>query len=182
MLLHAVLHWPDAANLELWPFAMAHAVYLWNHMPRKDIRKSPYKLFTKSVMPSELYLQRQHVWGCHVLDPRLQDGKKIPKWEPRVRRGQFLGFSAQHSSTIGLVLNHRTGNVTPQFHCVYDDLFTTVPNGDVAPVFDTEQFAADDWERLSTVVVSNERIFLRTRREAQPFNWMRNGDRQKKSS
>ena len=125
MLLHSVLHWPDAANLELWPFAVAHAVYLWNHIPRKDIRKSPFGLFTKSVMPSELYLQRQYVWGCpvYVLDPRLQDGKKIPKWDPRVpRRGQFLGFSTQHSSTIGLVLNHRTGSVTPQYHCVYDDL------------------------------------------------------------
>jgi hypothetical protein len=153
MLLHSVLHWPDAANLELWPFALvAHAVYLWNHIPRKDIRKSPFELFTKSVMPSELYLQRQHVWGCPVcvLDPRLQDGKKIPKWDPRVRRGQFLGFSTQHSSTIGLVLNHRTGSVTPQYHCVYDDLFTTVPNGEFAPVFDTGQFAADDWERLIT--------------------------------
>ena len=150
MLLHAVLHWPDAANLELWPFALAHAVYLWNHIPRKDIRKSPFELFTKSVMPSALYLQRQHVWGCpvYVLDPRLQDGKKIPKWDPRVRRGQFLGFSTQHSSTIGLILNHRTGSVTPQYHCVYDDLFTTVPNGEFAPVFDTEHFAADDWERL----------------------------------
>jgi Reverse transcriptase (RNA-dependent DNA polymerase) len=31
---------------------------------------------------------------------------------------------------------------------VYDDLFTTVPNGEVAPVFDTGQFAVDDWERL----------------------------------
>jgi hypothetical protein len=103
-------------------------------------------------MPSELYLQHQHVWGCpvYVLDPRLQDGKKIPKWDPRVRRGQFLGFSTQHSSTIGLVLNHRTGSVTPQYHCVYDDLFTTVPNGEFAPVFDTGQFAADDWERLIT--------------------------------
>jgi hypothetical protein len=102
MLLHSVLHWPDAANLELWPFALAHAVYLWNHIPRKDIRKSPYELFTKSVMPSELYLQRQHVWGCpvYILDPRLQDGKKIPKWDPRVRRGQFLGFSTQHTVPV----------------------------------------------------------------------------------
>ena len=150
MLLHAVLHWPDAANLELWPFAMAHAVYLWNHLPRKDIRKSPFELFTKSVMPAELYLQRQHVWGCpvYVLDPRLQDGKKIPKWDPRVRRGQFLGFSSQHSSTIGLILNHRTGSVTPQYHCVYDDWFTTVMNGEIASVFDPNTFAADDWERL----------------------------------
>ena len=101
-------------------------------------------------MSSQLYLERQHVWGCPVyvlVDPRLQDGKKIPKWDPRVRRGQFLGFSTRHSNTVGLVLNHRTGNVTPQFHCVYDDLFTTVPNGDFEPVFDMEQFVPDDWER-----------------------------------
>ena len=101
-------------------------------------------------MPSELYLLRQHVWGCpvYVLDPRLQDGKKIPKWDPRVRRGQFLGFSGQHSSTIGLILNHRTGSVTPQYHCVYDDWFSTVPNGEFEPVFDETQFDANDWERL----------------------------------
>ena len=101
-------------------------------------------------MPSELYLPRQHVWGCpiYVLDPRLQDGKKIPKRDPRVRRGQFLAFSGQHSGIIGLILNNRTDSVTPQYHCVYDDWFSTVPNGEFAPVFDTTQLAADDWERL----------------------------------
>ena len=150
MLLHAILHWPESANLELWPFAMAHAVYLWNHMPRKDIKKSPFELFTKSVMPSEMYLQRQHVWGCptYVLDPKLQDGKKLPKWDPRVRRGQFLGFSHQHSSTVGLILNHLTGAVTPQFHCVYHDLFTTVPNGFTVAHFDTTEFDPETWEQL----------------------------------
>ena len=150
MMLHSILHWPESANLELWPFAMAHAVYLWNHIPRKDIKKSPYELFTKSVMPSEMYLQRQHVWGCptYVLDPKLQDGKKLPKWDPRVRRGQFLGFSQQHSSTIGLILNHLTGSVTPQYHCVYDDLYTTVPNGVTVPPFDTTEFDPETWERL----------------------------------
>jgi ribosomal protein S12 methylthiotransferase accessory factor YcaO len=28
MLLHAIIMWPDQANLELWPFALEHAVYL----------------------------------------------------------------------------------------------------------------------------------------------------------
>ena len=80
MLLHSILHWPESANLELWHFAMAHAVYLWNLLPRKDIKKSPYKVFTMSVMPCKMYLQRQHVWGCptYVLDQKLQDGKKLP--------------------------------------------------------------------------------------------------------
>jgi hypothetical protein len=31
---------------------------------------------------------------------------------------------------------------------VYDDWFSTVPKGEFARVFDTTQFAADDWERL----------------------------------
>jgi hypothetical protein len=61
-----------------------------------------------------------------VLDPRLQDGKKIPKWEPRSRQGQFLGYSKVHATTIGLIRNIRTGYISPQFHVVYDEEFTTV--------------------------------------------------------
>ena len=61
-----------------------------------------------------------------MLNPRLQDGKKLPKWTPRARRGQFLGYSPQHSTLVGRILNLSTGSVTPQFHVVYDDLFSTV--------------------------------------------------------
>lgn len=37
-------------------------------------------------------LRRTHVWGCpvYVLEPRLQDGQKIPKWEPREKGGSSL--------------------------------------------------------------------------------------------
>jgi len=91
-----------------------------------------------------------HVWGCpvYVLDPKLQDGQKLPKWDPRVQRGQFLGFSNEHSSTVGLILNHRTGTISPQFHCVYDDYFTTVPNAGSTGLFDPALFDADSWTRL----------------------------------
>ncbi|KAL7465925.1 hypothetical protein ACHAXS_006230 [Conticribra weissflogii] len=73
-------------------------------------------------------LLRTHVWGCpvFVLDPSLQDGKKIPKWNKRSRLGQFLGYSDQHSSLIANVRHLRTGFVSPQYHCVFDDLFQTV--------------------------------------------------------
>ena len=150
MLLHAVLHWPEAANLELWPFALQHAVWSWNHLPRRDVRLAPLELFSQSTFPSYDHLQRCHVWGCptYVLDPALQDGKKVPKWAPRSRRGQFLGFSPEHSSTVALILNHRTGHVSPQYHVVHDDLFTTVPNADAAPVFDTASFDPESWSRL----------------------------------
>ena len=41
--------------------------------------------------------------SCYALDPRLQDGKKIPKWEPHAQARQFLGFLKEHSSKVCLV-------------------------------------------------------------------------------
>ena len=38
----------------------------------------------------------------------------------------FLGFSSEHSSTVGLILNTYMGNISPQFHVVYDEKFETV--------------------------------------------------------
>jgi hypothetical protein len=85
MMLHSIIHWPDSANLELWLFAMDHAVYLWNSLPRKDTFLSPNKLYTRIHNVDYTHLQRSHVWGCtiYVLDPKLQDSKKIPKWKMR---------------------------------------------------------------------------------------------------
>jgi hypothetical protein len=38
----------------------------------------------------------------------------------------FRGYSTSHSSTVGLVLNLTTGHISPQYHLVYDELFSTV--------------------------------------------------------
>ena len=51
----------------------------------------------------------------------------MPKWDPRARMGIYVGRSPSHASTVGLILNPRTGHVSPQFHIVYNDNFTTVP-------------------------------------------------------
>jgi len=40
-LLHDAIHWPEMANLNLWPFALQHAVYLWNILPDQQ---SPLEL------------------------------------------------------------------------------------------------------------------------------------------
>ena len=37
LLLHFVLHWPQAADENLWPFAVDYAVFIWNNLPSKDI-------------------------------------------------------------------------------------------------------------------------------------------------
>ena len=69
-------------------------------------------------------------WGCpvYVLDPKLQQGQRLPCWELRARPGIFLGLSRYHNSEVPLVLNLKTGSITTQFHVVFDDIFMTVPS------------------------------------------------------
>jgi hypothetical protein len=94
MLLHQVLHWPDQAQLDLWPFAMEHAVYLWNHSPKKDCLLAPVELFT------------------------------------------------------GAVFDDYTGHVSLQYHVVYDDLFSTVPNAKSGGVDDQMPFNPIPWNQI----------------------------------
>ncbi len=84
----------------------------------------PIKITTKTKLDHRDLLQT-HVWGCPVFvwDPKLQDGKKIPKW---THLGQFLGYLDQHSSLTANVCNLSTGYISPQFHLVFDDKFETI--------------------------------------------------------
>jgi hypothetical protein len=141
MMLHFIIHWPGEARLNLWPMALDHSVYLWNNMPKRGTRMAPIELFTGMKFPNYNHLQRSHVWGCpvYVLNPMLQDGKKIPKWKPRARRGFYIGVSKQHSTTVGRVLNLNTGFISNQYHCVYDVLFSSAPCP-IGNPFDPETF------------------------------------------
>ncbi len=40
--------------------------------------------------------------------------------------GIYVERSPSHASNIALILNPRTGHISPQFHVVFDDDFTTV--------------------------------------------------------
>jgi hypothetical protein len=42
----------------------------------------------------------------------------------------------EHSSSIGIILNTNTGNISPQYHVVQDDYVTTVPIVDSTKTFD----------------------------------------------
>ncbi len=68
-----------------------------------------------------------HTFGCpvFVLEASLQDGHKLPKWKPRSRLAVYLGLSPNHATSVPLVLNTSTGLVSPQYHLVFDDLFST---------------------------------------------------------
>jgi hypothetical protein len=72
-------------------------------------------------------LMNQHHFGCpvYVLKKELQDRKKAQKWTDRTRIGINIGYSPRHAHSVSLILNLETGLVSPQFHCLYDDMFET---------------------------------------------------------
>ena len=144
MLLHAQLRWPEATSPELWPMAMEHATYLINIIPNINEGLSPEEKFARAFKSTNR-LTELPVWGCptYVLQPTLQDGKKLPKWQPRSRRGQFVGFSTLHASNVPLVRNLDTGSIGPQFHVVYDNWFETV-------AVNEETEAPPEWDVIIT--------------------------------
>ena len=130
MMLHMAIHWPDEYRKDLWLFALEHATYVWNNVPSGTTGLSPVGIFSGIKFASHGHLLCLHVFGCpcYVLQPTLQDGKKLPKWLPRARCGQFLGLSPTHSTNTGMIKNLTTGKITAQFHVVYDDWFLSIPN------------------------------------------------------
>ncbi|MGH7955132.1 MAG: hypothetical protein ACREOZ_04145 [Gloeomargaritales cyanobacterium] len=129
--------------------ALSYAAHLWNITPRENGGGlSPMEVFSSSKFDHPI-LQGTHVWGCptYVLDPTLQDGKKLPKWKPRSRRGKFVGISHDHSTNVCEILNLTTLTITPQYHVVYDDFFTTVhcKEEEVPPIWpDLLQFHSEN--------------------------------------
>ena len=144
MLLHAQLRWPDQTPVDLWPMAMQHASYLINIIPHINEGLSPEEKFARAFKSTNR-LTNLPVWGCpvYVLQPTLQDGKKLPKWQPRSRRAQYVGWSPLHASNVPLVRNIQTGSISPQFHVVFDNWFETV-------TVETEEEAPPEWDVIIT--------------------------------
>jgi hypothetical protein len=90
-------------------------------------RKSPEPLSRFSGTEVEVNLDHFHPFGSpvYVLKSSLQSLKSHNKWEDRSRVGIFMCHLPNHESSVPLVLNTQSGNVFSQFHCIYDDDFST---------------------------------------------------------
>jgi hypothetical protein len=145
MMMHATIHWPDTSDTQLWPMAVQHATYLYNRMPSLESGTCPYDLFTRSRFVQSQFTDA-HVWGCptYVLDKTIADGKKPAKWIPRSHLTAYMGMSPKHAVNVPLVLNIKTGAITPQFHVVFDDWFATIASDGT----DCPDFTDDMWSKL----------------------------------
>ena len=110
---------------------------------------SPLEIFSGAKIDSS-WITRSRVFGSpsYVLDPKVQDGKKLPRWSPKSRRGQFLGRSNHHASDIGLIRTLRTGYMSTQYHVVYDDFYTTVSAEGNKPPLTWEALCSTSRENL----------------------------------
>ena len=128
LLLHAKRHWPEMITTMLWPMALKAAEERLNALSLDADGSTPLSKWSNT--DCQIFAKDYHTWGCpvFVLDGRLQsDPKGVPKWEPRARVGIFMGHSPLHAGSVALVLNPTTGHVSPQFHVVFDDTFSTIP-------------------------------------------------------
>ncbi len=62
----------------------------------------------------------------YVLEAKLQNDQKLPKWNRKACLGKFVGFLDEHSSMVANVQHLTTRYISPQFHVIFDNLFETV--------------------------------------------------------
>ena len=127
-MLYAMNRWKKMILICLWPYAMRHADNVANSTPRKGEDDSPLEKFTG--VPVRPKLRHFHAFGCptYVLDNALQSGQGMSKGKQRAHLSIYLGPSPSLARTVALILNPRTGHVSPQFHVKFDDFFETVGN------------------------------------------------------
>ena len=126
MLLHAQAKWPGIVTPEFWPFAVQHAVNIYNIMVPQRKHKSPWELFTNSDSPWLSSDFKPLFCPVYILDRRLKEGNHAGKWHQRAELGVYVGHSHQYAGSIPLIWNPVTRLVSPQFHVVFDEKFETV--------------------------------------------------------
>ena len=122
--------WPNMIDEMFWLFAIKAVSERLNSL-QVDITGQTPESILNGVEIEDIPVKSYHTLFCptYVLDARLQSsgGADPPKWEPRSRIVVYLVHSPFHSGNLALVCNPTTGRVSPQYHVVFDDEFTTVP-------------------------------------------------------
>ena len=82
-----------------------------------DMHGQTLEMKFKKYIGSSTRLSHFHTFGCpvYILDARLQSVSVVgpPKWDPRARLGIYIGHSPSHAGSVALVMNMKTGLVSP---------------------------------------------------------------------
>ena len=79
MMLHQALLRSKQFGIRMYPFDLSHAEYLCNVIPNRVHEHAPIEIYAGTRMKNK-NLRSEKTWGCpaYILDPKLQDGKKLP--------------------------------------------------------------------------------------------------------
>ena len=113
-----------------WPFSFKAMAERMNKLQLNlDISTPESKLY--GIDPQEIPVKYFHAlfYPSYVLNRRLKSagGPGPPKWELRSRIGVYLGNSPFHAGSVALVWNPTTVQISPQYHVVFNNEFSTVP-------------------------------------------------------
>ena len=157
LLLRAMRRWPDMISTLLWPYAWKEVERRNNYFSYNRHGEHPIQSFAKVTYPPKL--RDYHTWGClvFVLHDKAREVVN-PKWDPKARLRVYLGHSSLYAGSVALVLNPRTLHISPQYHVVFDDDFTTVQylsSEDTPPTWtqlckDSRELATDVQFELAT--------------------------------
>jgi len=62
-MIHAALNWPEVEDTALWPLAVQHAVYMYNHTPSPSSGIAPIEVFFRTISDCQV-LCNAHPWGA----------------------------------------------------------------------------------------------------------------------
>jgi hypothetical protein len=154
MLNHAISRWDKTISAELWPFAIQHAVTIYNKTKcrSRDYDLSLWEQFTGQR--SKLDQTDMHPLFCpvYVLDQRIQEGTSPPKRTKRKTQKVYARHLHHYSRSVPMVWDPKTKLVSPQFHVMFDNNFDTVQSPDpnikqadtIDRLFKTKRYTYDD--------------------------------------
>jgi hypothetical protein len=116
--------WPQMVDQMFWPFAIKAAAERMNSLHIDTDGHTPESEFY-SVNIENIPVKTFHTMFCPI---RLHNTGSIgpPRWKPRSNICVYLGHSPLHAGSVALVYNPSTRHVSPQYHVVFDDDFTTI--------------------------------------------------------
>lgn len=123
-------HWLEYFSSILWPFAIKSAEDHINNL-QVDINGLTVEMRCSKSSTATMDLKHYHTFGCPCcfLNSRVQlNPKGLLKWDPWAHLRIYLGHSLAHTGNVALVMNPKTGLVSPQFHVVFDNTFPMVPH------------------------------------------------------
>lgn len=127
-LIFAARRWPKAITPNLWPYPLLMASESLNNSPQPwdSARRTATQMIGKTTVNINAKHYKPFGCPCYVLANALQQNNPYHKWRERAKVGIYLGPSAQHGRNVALVLDRKTGLVSPQFHVNFDPTFKVV--------------------------------------------------------